>query len=316
MCRKQQNIKSTPLVSVIIPNYNHARYLEQRLDSVFGQTYPNLEVIILDDCSTDNSLEVINRYKDNPNLSQIVVNETNSGSVFKQWDKGINLAKGELIWIAESDDYCELNMLEELVKAYTDREGVVVAFPHYVYVWPDGVLPKVKERSTQYYKGVSFVKKWMSLYCVIRNASGAVFSKDAAMKVGDDYKSFKACGDYMFWTQIAEQGKVAYVRKNLTYFRQHSANVTNNSYATGNESIESRRVLEYIKRKYHLSYIQKIKIHAQKIHQYNTNRYIDDETKKRSLAEWGLTENDTNTFWGDKILWMSMMAQRHLGWLF
>ena len=76
----------TPLISVIIPNYNHARYLEQRLDSVFNQTYPNFEVIILDDHSTDNSLEIINRYKDDPNLSQIIINDTNSGSVFKQWD--------------------------------------------------------------------------------------------------------------------------------------------------------------------------------------------------------------------------------------
>ena len=80
-----------PLVSVIIPNYNHAQYLEQRLDSVFNQTYQNFEVIFLDDCSTDNSLEVIEKYKGNPHLSRIVVNETNSGSPFKQWDKGIGL---------------------------------------------------------------------------------------------------------------------------------------------------------------------------------------------------------------------------------
>lgn len=88
---------TTPLVSVIVPNYNHAQYLEQRLDTVFNQTYQNFEVIILDDKSTDNSLEVINRYKDNPHLSQIVVNEQNTGSPFKQWDKGINLAKGVTI---------------------------------------------------------------------------------------------------------------------------------------------------------------------------------------------------------------------------
>ena len=184
-----------PLVSVIVPNYNHARFLEQRLDSVFNQTYQNFEVIILDDKSMDDSLLIINRYKDNPHLSQIVVNETNSGSVFKQWDKGINLAKGELIWIAESDDYCELTLLEELVKAYTAKDDVVVAFPQYVYVWPDGSMPRAKERTTQYFNGIRFVKQWMSLYCVIVNASGVIFSKAAALKVGDEYKSFKACGD-------------------------------------------------------------------------------------------------------------------------
>ncbi len=127
-----------PLVSVIIPNYNHARYLEQRLDSVFGQTYPNFEVIILDDCSTDNSMEVINRYKDNSHLSQVVLNETNSGNTFKQWDKGISLAKGEIIWIAESDDYCELNLLAELIKAYTSKPNIVLAYAPVVFVNEDG----------------------------------------------------------------------------------------------------------------------------------------------------------------------------------
>lgn len=107
-----------PKVSVIIPNYNHARYLDQRIQSVLNQTYPDFEVIILDDCSTDNSLEVIDKYKDNPKISQIIVNEKNSGSTFKQWDKGFNIARGNIIWIAESDDYCETDMLERLVECW------------------------------------------------------------------------------------------------------------------------------------------------------------------------------------------------------
>ena len=129
-----------PLVSVIVPNYNHARYLEQRLDTVFNQTYQNFEVIILDDKSTDNSLEVINKYKDNPHLAQIVVNEQNTGSPFKQWDKGINLAKGELIWIAESDDYNELTFLEELITEWSKHKNVVVAFSSYVQFWCEEFL--------------------------------------------------------------------------------------------------------------------------------------------------------------------------------
>ena len=104
-------METYPLVSVIIPNFNHAPYLEQRLESVFNQTYQNFEVIILDDHSTDNSMEIIMRYKDNPHVSHIIENDINSGKVFKQWNKGFHLAKGELIWIAESDDFCELNML-------------------------------------------------------------------------------------------------------------------------------------------------------------------------------------------------------------
>lgn len=72
----------TPLVSVIIPNYNHARFLDERIQSVINQTYQNFELIILDDNSTDNSVEVMNQYKDDPHVSQIVVNEVNSGSTY------------------------------------------------------------------------------------------------------------------------------------------------------------------------------------------------------------------------------------------
>ena len=129
-----------PLVSVIIPNYNHARYLKQRLDSVFNQTYQNFEVIFLDDCSSDNSLEIVEQYKGNPHLSQIVVNETNSGSTFKQWDKGFGLAKGDLIWIAESDDFCELNFLKELVTQIENSENVVLAFCSSQFVSEKGEL--------------------------------------------------------------------------------------------------------------------------------------------------------------------------------
>ena len=247
-----------PLVSVIVPNYNHARYLEQRLDSVFNQTYLNFEVIILDDCSTDNSLEVIDRYKDNPHLSQIVVNETNSGSVFKQWDKGINLAKGELIWIAESDDYCELNLLEELVGAMMAKPNVVVAFSSYVMFSDDGYWSRSKNRSTQYYDGLRFVKGWMSMENAIMNASGAVFKREAYYNLlSREHMSYRGSGDWLFWSQIAVQGNVAFVRKNLTYFRLSPKTVTGQNMQSGLARKEDLNVQCFINEHFHLSPWQK-----------------------------------------------------------
>ena len=72
-----------PKVSVIIPNYNHQKYLKERIDSILNQTYPDYELLILDDRSPDNSMDVINLYKKHPRISQIVCNEVNSGSTFK-----------------------------------------------------------------------------------------------------------------------------------------------------------------------------------------------------------------------------------------
>ena len=64
-----------PLVSVIIPNYNHAPFLEERINSILNQRYDNYELIILDDMSTDNSVEVINKYKDHVRVSNVIFNE-------------------------------------------------------------------------------------------------------------------------------------------------------------------------------------------------------------------------------------------------
>lgn len=107
-------VSNHPLVSIIIPNYNHARFLDERMQSVLGQTYQNFEVIILDDRSTDNSREVIEKYRSNPKVRKILFNDTNSGSPFRQWKKGMELASGEIVWIAESDDHCEDTFLEKL----------------------------------------------------------------------------------------------------------------------------------------------------------------------------------------------------------
>lgn len=83
-----------PLVSVIVPNYNHASYLKERLDSIYQQTYQNIEVILLDDFSSDNSVEILKQYaKKYPHKTRLVVNEQNSGRVFRQWNKGLALAK-------------------------------------------------------------------------------------------------------------------------------------------------------------------------------------------------------------------------------
>ena len=112
--------KTNPLVSVIIPNYCHSRFLDLRIQTVLNQTYKNLEIIILDDCSPDNGASrlIIEKYRNNPLVSHIIYNEVNSGNTFLQWKKGIELCKGEIIWIAESDDFCECNMLEELIIAF------------------------------------------------------------------------------------------------------------------------------------------------------------------------------------------------------
>src|SRR5262249_51524204 len=92
-----------PKVSVIIPSYNHGRFLARRFDSVLAQTYRDFEILFLDDASTDDSLQVFAKYSGHP-LIRAFNNDRNSGSTFKQWNRGVRDAHGEYIWLAESDD--------------------------------------------------------------------------------------------------------------------------------------------------------------------------------------------------------------------
>ena len=115
-------------VSVIIPNYNHSEFLEQRIQSVLNQTYQHFELIILDDASTDNSRAIIENYQDDPKINAIVYNQQNSGSTFLQWKKGIELAKGDWIWIAESDDWCEITLLQVLTDGIIRNPGCVISY--------------------------------------------------------------------------------------------------------------------------------------------------------------------------------------------
>ena len=238
-----------PKVSIIVPNYNHARFLKQRLDSVFNQTYQDFEVILLDDASTDTSREVLNSYKEHPKVSHLVFNETNSGSPFKQWEKGIGLAQGEYIWIAESDDYCELNFLEVLLKKF-DNNHVVLTYCA-SYLVDDG--SKVLDRHKWAYAldnkrwesdfvnlGNKEIKCFLGYRNTITNASAVVFKKDAVLNIKMPI-DMMFCGDWYIWIAILKQGGIAYSAMPLNYFRRHYASTKTKKTL----KVEIHRVNEY-----------------------------------------------------------------------
>src|SRR5580698_4852658 len=116
-----------PTLSVIVPNYNHARFLRRRVDTILLQTFQDFELILLDDCSTDDSRSILTSYARDPRV-RIEFNSVNSGSCFKQWNKGVRLARGKYIWIAESDDYADERLLERLVAAVESDPKVAFAY--------------------------------------------------------------------------------------------------------------------------------------------------------------------------------------------
>ena len=230
---------SSPLVSVIIPNYNHGRYLRERIDSVLNQDFRDFEVIILDDRSTDDSVNVISHYKDHPHVNHIIVNEQNTGNTFIQWERGIQLAQGRYIWVAESDDVARPQLLGILVSELQRHPQAVVAYSHSQMIDSDGQPmekswhPHGSSGKTEVFDGLLFNRQRMLVHNHIYNASMTVFRRDVFSQIPTDYKDFRYCGDWLFWTYVCMHGQVIEVCKPLNLYRQHDNKVTNRSFQNG-----------------------------------------------------------------------------------
>ena len=221
------------LVSVIIPNYNHYSFLKQRIESVLNQTFQDIEVIILDDCSTDNSKEIIEHYRNHPKVSSIIYNDTNSGSTFRQWKKGLELANGLYIWIAESDDYCTENFLENAVKKLsTDLNNEIYFCQSFVCNEKNEIVGDLHVHTdlVTYYDwynefetgGKQFIEKALLTRNVIANASAVIFKRENGIINIDKILNYKMCGDWLFWSLLLSQGgKVIYYPIKENYFRSH-----------------------------------------------------------------------------------------------
>ncbi|SHF70156.1 glycosyltransferase family 2 protein [Dysgonomonas macrotermitis] len=225
------------MVSVIIPNYNHAPYLKLRIDSVLNQTYQDFEVILLDDKSTDNSREIIKEYTGHPKVSHIIFNETNSGTTFKQWQKGLELSKGEYVWIAESDDHADETFLEKVMASIGKYQSVLGCALSQI-INENGHIKRSRAAimDEEYCKKEEFLSKHLLLGNVIYNASTVVFRKDAIQaSIWDEITKLKYCGDWLFWARLIMTGSggVTEVKEYLNYFRTHSGNVSNKSETNG-----------------------------------------------------------------------------------
>jgi glycosyltransferase involved in cell wall biosynthesis len=209
-----------PKVSVVIPNYNHAQFLRQRVDSVLRQTYQNFEVILLDDYSTDDSRSILSSYVEDHRVT-IQFNDVNSGSTFKQWNKGVRLARGDYVWIAESDDYAVETLLERLVGVLDAEPDVTFA---YCRSWQISEKGQLKGFASDEYLDLIDACRWKADFIVdgrdecqhyfvcantVPNASAVVFRKAVYEHVGGADERFRQCGDWKLWASMAFEGRVA-----------------------------------------------------------------------------------------------------------
>jgi glycosyltransferase involved in cell wall biosynthesis len=223
-----------PKVSVVIPNYNHAPYLPERVESVLSQTYNDLEVLILDDASSDESCDILARYYSRPNV-YILVNSRNSGTAFSQWNRGISRARGKYIWIAESDDSADPRFLETLVPLLDENPQIGLAYCESLLINKDGTqtgtsldwtsdLDSVRWKTDFVNNGRDEIRNYLIRKNTIPNASAVLIRHSVLSQTLPVDSTFKLCGDWLHWGKMLLQSDIAHVAEPLNYWRLESSN--------------------------------------------------------------------------------------------
>ncbi len=242
-------ISESKKVSVIVPNYNYEKYIEKRIDSIIKQTYPIYELIVLDDASTDGSVEIIERklaevQEEYPEIQiKFLRNERNSGKTMAQWRKGFEEASGNFVWIAEADDLSSRRFLEETMKGFSDPE-VVLSYTESMIINSKGLIiapnfrwSRDKEKTGHYKKsyvknGVREIEEIMAIRCTIPNVSAVVFRKTERvpyLNYLEEALRFSQVGDWYFYTRVLNHGNISYNHKALNKFRVHKDSKTGES---------------------------------------------------------------------------------------
>jgi len=247
------------MVSVIIPNYNYARFLKKRIDSVINQRVRPDEIIFLDDCSQDNSLVLAKELLGASSIPfQIIANEENSGSVFAQWQKGLDHCRGDFIWIAEADDAASDRFLDKTLAAMEDPkvgisycETAVIDEQNNIVDWNfyrrvHSSVDRIRWRKSYTGSGREEVKSVLAVRNTIPNVSAVLFRREAVLRAGGFYSEYKMSGDWDCYLRILRDWDLSYNHNRLNYQRFHSDRVTNNYNYSELQSWEAMALFHYL----------------------------------------------------------------------
>ncbi len=307
-------MNNCPLVSVIIPGYNHAPYLKERIESVLEQDYPCFEVILLDDCSPDNSAEIMLSYKEHDKVSAVVINEQNSGNTFIQWDKGLQMAKGDYVWIAESDDAAKSDFLTKQMAMLLSTPDAVLSFCRSVMIDSEGnELDYTWDEPWRYkapgiYDGKDFCQHRMVYKNLMYNGSMVVFRKQYYYNVSKRFQKYRHSGDWLFWFEMCIQGKVCEIPEKLNMFRQHPHKVSNE--AIGKLDLyEIVEIQQIIADTLDLSMYQRACLRGRQTKRINKSKNVNREQLRKQYPQiYGGSYWDIVIYTIDKMLNLSKLA--------
>ena len=214
----QRNIK----VSVIMACHNSSVYLDEAVSSVLGQTFGDLELILIDDCSTDNTLEIAKRYQKQDDRVLVLSLSVNSGPATAR-NAGIRSARGEWLGILDSDDVAMPTRFEEQMRLTDCDKGLVMIGSSSISMDAKGHEIKDHKYPTRH----SELGKRLETMRAFPPHSSLVYRKDDVERLSAFNSRYDQCEDYDLWLRLSEVGKVTSINKPLVKIRKHEQNISN-----------------------------------------------------------------------------------------
>ena len=229
-------IEFFPLVSVIIPCYNHQNYVEKSLKSVFDQTYKNIEIIVIDDGSKDNSVNILKELQKNNHF--ILECQENMG-VCKTLNKAISMSKGKYIAILASDDYWDLTKIEKQVKVLETSKDSEFCFTQ-ALEFDSNTSEKIKIFPKKPLSGDVLNSVFIRQHVP---AGSMMFSRNLFDKLSGFDENLKE-EDWDFVIRSAANTKFIGIKEPLFFYRSHESNVMK---TRGRKEIFKQKILLLIK---------------------------------------------------------------------
>lgn len=211
----------TSLVSVIIPNFNYAQYLGEAIESALGQTYSNLEVIVVDDGSTDNSQEILERYAD-----RVTIIEQRNSGVCVARNRGVAESKGEYIAFLDADDIWLPEKIEKQVKAFAESPEVGIVHVGVIDIDESGADLQTKLNGLNGKISHEFLI-W-ERPVILGGGSGAMISRRVFENVGGFDTQLSTSADWDLYYRICRKYEAVFVSEPLLYYRLHGSNMHGN----------------------------------------------------------------------------------------
>lgn len=236
--------EAQPLLSVTILNYNYARFLPTCLNSILGQTFSDFELLLIDDASTDNSLDVIRPYLSDPRV-RLVAHPENQGFV-RSLIEGSSISRGKYLTVISADDWCASPAAFERQIAVMERDDqIAFAFSAYGFYTDEQTCTAVQQTApASSVRPGREVFQDLVLYRPIHH-SGTMIRKSAYDAIGGYDPHLRYAIDAQLWLGLCHVGSVAYLHEALYAYRHHGANMSKSTIAVSRSIHEVLQILDW-----------------------------------------------------------------------